>query len=360
MLKVVTVIGARPQFIKTALVSKMLRASGMLKEKIVHTGQHFDRNMSEVFFEELQIPHPDYNLNIHSLSHTAMIGKMMLALEEVYGIEKPDKIIVYGDTNSTLAAALAAKKMNISLVHIEAGLRSNNMQMPEEMNRILTDRMSDVLFCPTDIAVSNLKREGYDNFSANVINSGDVMFDASIYYSDFAKKPLFEIPSEFKLATIHRSENTDDITRLKTILNALVLISKTSKVIMPLHPRTRHVIAKDDELSAIIKKSSGLIITEPQGYLEIIYLLQACSMVITDSGGMQKESYFYKKPCLLLREETEWSELLVNGNVVLAGNTADSIFTNMQQLSDKMLDFEKVFFGNGKAAEMIAAKLINK
>lgn len=238
-MKIVTIIGARPQFIKAAVVSRAFASCGEMEEVIVHTGQHYDANMSEVFFEEMSIPKPHYNLNINGLGHGAMTGQMLEKIEEVLIKEKPEWVLVYGDTNSTIAGALAAKKLHIRVAHVEAGLRSFNMDMPEEINRILTDRISDVLFCPTGTAVENLKREGFENMGCRIVKNGDVMQDAALFYAEKAKQPELTIPEHFVLGTVHRAENTDNPERLMGIFSALENISETWPVVLPLHPRTR-------------------------------------------------------------------------------------------------------------------------
>jgi len=266
-MKLITIIGARPQFIKAAAVSREIAKHNNIKEIIVHTGQHFDANMSEIFFDQMQIPKPDYNLEINSLSHGAMTGRMIEKIEEVLMIEKPDWMLVYGDTNSTIAGSLAAKKLHIKVAHVEAGLRSFNRNMPEEINRILTDKISDLLLCPTDLAVKNLQDEGIANQSlAEVVKCGDVMQDAAIFYADMARKPEIELPVKFILVTIHRAENTDDPKRLKSIVNALNEINDNIPIILPIHPRTRKILEKSD-----LKLDFKLI--DPVGYLEMIYLL---------------------------------------------------------------------------------------
>ena len=331
-MKIITILGARPQFIKASAVSREISKYKEIEEIIIHTGQHFDKNMSDVFFEEMSIPKPDYNLNINSLSQGAMTGRMIEEIEKVLLKEKPDVIMVYGDTNSTIAGALAAKKLHIKVIHIEAGLRSFNNNMPEEINRILTDRISDYLFCPTDIAVKNLKKEGFDNLDCKVIKCGDVMQDVAIYYDNFAKKLDLNLPSEFILTTIHRAENTDDINRLKNIIDALNEISKEIKIVCPIHPRTRNIIA-DNNIDV------DFIIIEPVSYLEIVYLLKNCKLVMTDSGGLQKEAYFFKKLCLTLRDETEWLELVTNGFNKLVGANSKSIISGFEEFKSKKVDF---------------------
>ena len=313
ILKIVTILGARPQFIKAGSVSREIAKRSEIQEIIVHTGQHYDANMSDIFFNEMKIPKPDYFLGIGGKSHGAMTGQMIEKIEEVCLKEKPDWVMVYGDTNSTLAGAIVASKLHIKLAHIEAGLRSFNMKMPEEVNRILTDRVSQILFCPTDTAVENLKNEGYDNLDVKVVKSGDVMQDGAIFYKSLAQKPSCDIQDNFILCTIHRAENTDDEQRLKNIFRALNEIAKEKQIILPLHPRTKKII---DELQIDTK---NLTIIDPVGYLEMVWLIDNCSLVMTDSGGLQKEAYFFQKQCITLRDETEWVELVENGFNTLVG-----------------------------------------
>ena len=346
MLKILTVIGARPQFIKAAAVSRAIETNNDFKEVIVHTGQHFDDNMSRVFFEELSIPKPKYNLDIHSLNHGAMTGRMLEKLEELMLDEKPNLVMVYGDTNSTLAGALAAAKLHIPVAHVEAGLRSYNMQMPEEINRILTDRISKYLFCPTKEAKENLQKEGFTNDTCHVYLSGDVMYDAALFYADKAKKPENELPNEFILATLHRAENTDDPARLKSILKAFQTIADEVPIVLPLHPRTRKIIASQN----LEQYAEKLIILEPQSYLQMIYQLKNCNMVMTDSGGLQKEAYFFRKPCITLRAETEWVELVENGINQLGGFETERILLAYKNFSDKNIVFPESLYGNGDAA----------
>src|SRR5690554_6304137 len=319
-MKVITVVGARPQFVKAAVVSRAFQKLN-IQEKIVHTGQHFDKNMSDVFFTEMQIPKPAYNLEVHGLNHGAMTGRMLEKIEEVLVKEKPQVVLVYGDTNSTLAAALAAQKIHIPVAHVEAGLRSFNMKMPEEINRILTDRVADVLFCPTSTAVENLKNEGFENFDAEILNVGDVMYDAALFYADKSFKPNVDIPSKYVLCTLHRAENTDDSMRLKSIFKSLEVISKISPVIIPLHPRTKSKLININ----YDFDNSDIIFINPVSYFEMIWLLQNCHFVMTDSGGLQKEAYFFKKYCVTLRDETEWVELVDNEFNILTGSDVKTI-----------------------------------
>ena len=355
MVKVLTVVGARPQFVKAAVVSREIKRRNNIKEIIVHTGQHFDDNMSEIFFDEMEIPKPDYNLNINGLSHGAMTGQMLEKIEEILLIEKPDWLLVYGDTNSTLAGALTAKKLHIKIAHIEAGLRSFNMNMPEEINRILTDRISDILFCPTQTAVNNLINEGYKNINTIIENVGDVMKDAAYFYGTKSKKPEIDLPKNFVLCTVHRAENTDDEMKLKNIFEALEDISKITPVVLPLHPRTRNLLLK----IGYNFDSSMIRFIEPVGYLEMIYLLKNCELVMTDSGGLQKEAYFFKKPCLTLREETEWMELIEKGYNHICGSDYKHIVDSYERLTKKYINFEEEMYGNGKTGTKIIDILTN-
>ena len=354
-LKIVTIIGARPQFIKAAVVSRVFVNSDRINEVIIHTGQHFDSNMSDVFFDQMSIPKPDYNLGVNGLSHGAMTGKMLEGIEVILLKEKPDWLLVYGDTNSTLAGALAAKKMGVKVAHVEAGLRSYNMGMPEEINRILTDRISDVLFCPTKIAVSNLNKEGYENISCRIINVGDVMQDAALFYSDKAQKPVVDLPNRFILATIHRAENTDDLDILRSIFESFEFISKQKKIVLPLHPRTKQRLK---ELNYNFN-STNIVFIEPVGYLEMVYLLKNCDLVMTDSGGVQKEAYFFSKLCITLRNETEWIELVDNGFNIIAGNQAEKIINSYNEFAVKNdCSFEMELYGSGNAGSLILNEIL--
>ena len=357
MIKIITIIGARPQFIKAAVVSRYIRenCSSAIKEIIVHTGQHYDANMSDIFFEQMDIPKPDYFLNVNGLSHGAMTGQMLEKIEAVLLDEKPDWVLVYGDTNSTLAGALAAKKLHIKLAHVEAGLRSFNMAMPEEINRILTDRISDILFCPTDQAIANLKSEGYQNISATILKSGDVMQDAALYYSTKSQKPELSLSKNFVLCTIHRAENTDNLDRLKSIFDALSEISKLHQVVLPLHPRTKNIVIKNN----IIIDNENIKIIDPVGYLEMIHLLKNCQFVMTDSGGLQKEAFFFGKLCLTLRDETEWVELVENSFNIIVGSNQEKIIIGAEKLKTVNPNFDKDLYGQGKAGENIINAIIN-
>lgn len=350
-MKILTVIGARPQFIKASVVSAAIKNTEDLSEEIIHTGQHFDANMSNIFFDQLGIPKPHYQLDINSGSHGSMTGRMLEAIEKICLESKPDRLMVYGDTNSTLAGALAASKLHIPVAHIEAGLRSFNMRMPEEINRILTDQVSDILFCPTDTAVKNLKNEGFDQKPIQVLNVGDVMQDSSMFFAERAMKgeALQHAPEDnFIVATLHRAENTDDPVRLKAIVDALNYIHKNIlPVVLPLHPRTQKVV-----------KSLGLklemLVLEPVGYLEMIWLLKHCNAVVSDSGGVQKEAFFFKKPCITMRDQTEWVELIENGVNVLAGANTQKIIDFTQAMLNKNIEDPSNLYGGGKASQNIA------
>ncbi len=326
------------------MVSKALSKYKKINEIIVHTGQHFDASMSQVFFDEMQIPKPKYNLDIHSLSHGAMTGKMLEKLEAILLIEKPDWVLVYGDTNSTLAGALAAKKLHIKVAHIEAGLRSFNIMMPEEVNRILTDRISDVLFCPTSLAVDNLKKENL----TNIIDIGDVMCDATLFYQDKEKSIDLKYTDNFLLVTLHRAENTDNIEKLKDIIETLNELHQNHPIIMPIHPRTKQKII-ENHLDITFNT------IDPVSYLEMIYLLKRCAMVLTDSGGLQKEAYFFNKPCITLREETEWMELVNMGVNILVGSSKSEILKAVQQFSSIDIENDLSIYGNGNASKKVAA-----
>ena len=353
MTKIVTVIGARPQFIKAAPVSKAISDTENLVEYLVHTGQHFDDNMSQVFFHQMGIPVPDTHLNIHSVSHGAMTGRMTEEIEKILVREQPDWVMVYGDTNSTLAGALAAAKLHIPVAHVEAGLRSFNMDMPEEINRILTDRISRLLFCPTLTAEENLKKEGFDQFPCHVVTTGDVMYDAVLLFREKATAPKgVSIPKHFVLATVHRQENTDNPENLSSIIEALNEISTQIPVVFPVHPRTAKILGENPGVL-----SEKVITTHPLGYLEIIYLLEHCRMVLTDSGGLQKEAYFFQKPCITLRQETEWTELVELGCNMLAGSDISRIREAFAHYMVNKVNFTEGLYGKGNASAVIAEAL---
>lgn len=314
-MNIITIVGARPQFIKAAALSAMLLRYAGVQERLLHTGQHFDDNMSSVFFRELGIPAPDWNLGVSGGLHGAMTGAQLAGIEEVLVNERPDTVLLYGDTNSTLAGALAAAKLHIPVAHVEAGLRSFNQRMPEEINRVLTDHVSHWLFAPTETAVTNLQREGIADSQVHLV--GDVMYDAAQYFAAVAlarsDRPLALVALSrrpFVLVTIHRAENTDEPQRLRAIVEALIGLSGEIDVVWPLHPRTRGVLAK---LGLDVSGKTGLHCVEPMGYLDMIEMEQSAEMVITDSGGVQKEAFFFQKPCVTLRDETEWVELVDAG-----------------------------------------------
>lgn len=346
-MKIVTIVGARPQFVKAAVVSRALQELGM-EEKIIHTGQHFDANMSEVFFTEMQIPKPEYNLDIHGLNHGSMTGRMLEKIEMLLLEENPNAVLVYGDTNSTLAGALAAKKLHIPVAHVEAGLRSFNMEMPEEVNRILTDRISSVLYAPTEQAKLNLILEGYDHFPIKIEVVGDVMLDAALFYASKVEEK--ESKEEFFLCTLHRAENTDDLDRLKNLVEGLNEIHQHTKVVLPIHPRTAKVI-ESTNLQLEVE------IIDPQSYFGMIQLLKNCKGVITDSGGLQKEAFFFKKPCITMRDQTEWVELVENGFNVLVGAEKDKLVDAAKSIRHEKMDFEKALYGVGDAGMKIARSL---
>tara|TARA_B100000809_G_scaffold252094_1_gene286412 strand:+ start:42509 stop:43594 length:1086 start_codon:yes stop_codon:yes gene_type:complete len=361
MKKIVTILGARPQFVKAAVLSRIISKHALLEEVIVHTGQHYDSNMSAVFFSEMSIPTPKYNLNINGVGHGAMTGQMLEKIEQVLLDEKPDAVVVFGDTNSTLAGALAAQKLQIKVIHIEAGLRSYNMEMPEEVNRILTDRISSLLLCPTDTAIENLKKEGFENLPIQVENSGDIMKDAVVHYSQFSQekssiiKDLKLFENEFVLATIHRQENTDSLSSLTSIFEGLTEIHKDKKVVMPLHPRTKNILEKN-------KLKYPIAFIDPVGYFDMLELLKNCNLVVTDSGGLQKEAFFNKKFCVVAREQTEWVELISNGFAALVGSDSTKMIAAFNEFQTKESDFSRNLFGTeiGEKIHTSIVDLLNK
>lgn len=359
MKKLLTVIGARPQFIKASVVSKALVRTGRLEEVLIHTGQHFDANMSDVFFSELSMAAPRYNLGVHGGRHGAMTGQMLEAIEKVVVDEQPDALLVYGDTNSTLAGALAAAKLHIPVAHVEAGLRSFNMRMPEEINRILTDRISTWLFTPTEAAVQHLRSEGVP--ADQIIPVGDVMYDVALHFgarvsaTGGALARLALSSGGYALATVHRAENTDDPARLQVIVTALSATARKLPVVWPLHPRTRGVLQRNGLLDQLA--ASGVRLIEPVGYLEMVQLEKYAALVVTDSGGVQKEAYFFQVPCVTMRDETEWVELVEAGWNRLAppddpetvtAAILDALGTRGREVSP---------YGSGDAADKIVARL---
>lgn len=354
-MKLVTVLGARPQFIKAAPVSSALQQHGGVQEVVIHTGQHFDTNMSNIFFSQLRISTPDHHLDIHGGSHGRMTGRMLEAIEEILLQESPDCVMVYGDTNSTLAGALAAAKLHIPVAHVEAGLRSNDRRMPEELNRILVDNLSDLLFCPTKAAVENLESEGVGLRPATVELVGDVMLDAVKMYSPQATPPAdWPDLDRYVLATFHRAENTDDPQRLAGIVEGLNDVHRqVSPVVVPLHPRTRGAIDR-------FGLKANFMIIEPVGYLEMLWLMRNSQLVITDSGGLQKEAYMSGKACLTLRDSTEWRELIEIGANRLVPTEREAIVENTRSNIGGQVEASDSLYGGGKASIRIVTALLNR
>lgn len=372
MIKLLTVIGARPQIIKAAALSReiALNFDGIIEEKIVHTGQHYDTNMSEVFFGELGIPQPDYNLGVGSASHGVQTARMIEGIEKILNEEHFDGVVLYGDTNSTLAGAVAASKLHVPIFHIEAGLRSFNMEMPEEVNRIVCDQLSSILFAPTKTAVRNLEREGFADSKAAfangrkrvVVDSGDVMYDNSLYFSKLSGEHTSIIADlgleheKFILSTIHRNNNTDEPERLEAIITALLDIADKDRitVVLPLHPRTAKILPKNLSPGTYgrLGKSDLVKIIPPVSFFEIIELEKHAKLVMTDSGGVQKEAFFFERPCVILRPETEWVEIVENKAGIIADADYDRIISAYELLSDKQVAFPPLF-GNGHAANRI-------
>jgi UDP-GlcNAc3NAcA epimerase len=377
-IKIVTIIGARPQIIKAAALSRAIRTKfrDHIEEIIVHTGQHYDENMSEVFFEELEIPRPDYNLGVGSASHGVQTARMIEGIEKILLTEKPDFMVLYGDTNSTLAGAVAASKLHIPVAHIEAGLRSFNKTMPEEINRILCDHCSTLLFSPTKTGFDNLIKEGfnagatapYNQDNPCIYHCGDVMFDNSLHFAEIAEEKSTVlaghnlIPNTFILSTIHRDNNTDQPERLNSIFRALLEISVLSgqKIVLPIHPRTTKMLPQKLEKALFdrVNSNSEILIIPPASFLDMIVLEKNTSMVITDSGGVQKEAYFFEKPCIILRSETEWKEIVEVGAAIIANADEERIISAWKSFQNNdNLKFTPVF-GNGEAAEFICEAMI--
>lgn len=348
MRTITTILGARPQFIKAAAVSRAIACHGGLRESIVHTGQHYDPSMSDVFFNEMDIPRPHHQLAVGGGTHGAMTGEQLKQIESILLAQRPDCVLVYGDTNSTLAGALAAVKLHIPVAHVEAGLRSFNRHMPEEVNRVLTDHMAQLHFAPTETACRHLRKEGISGKGVHL--SGDVMMDAAIFYGSRARKPawfdeLAVEAGEFLLCTIHRAENTDRPARLNSIFEGLA--HSTRPIVLPLHPRTRKML---DQLG--LEPASRIHLVEPVGYLEMAWLESNCAAIVTDSGGVQKEAFFHGKPCITLRDETEWTELVELGANTLVGADAQRIAQCINQPHEGVPDAE--IYGDGNAAQFIA------
>lgn len=353
--KIVTIIGARPQFVKAAVVSQALNRAGMFEEIIVHTGQHYDENLSEIFFAELGIPEPAYHLGVGSGTHAVQTARMLEAIEGLLIRENPQAVLIYGDTNSTLAGALAAAKLRIPIAHVEAGLRSQNRDMPEEINRIVADHLSALLFAPTTGAVAQLQKEGIS--MANICLVGDVMYDAALTYgsrSDAVSRVIETFTlrdSEYALCTVHRAENTDDESRLRAIIEVLNNVARKLPVILPLHPRTLSALKR---IGLDRSVGEGIRLLPPLGYLDIIALQKNAAVIITDSGGVQKEAFFYRVPCVTLRNETEWKELVDLGWNRLAdlNDVTGSIRTILESIGRSGIqDVEP--YGRGDAADKI-------
>jgi UDP-GlcNAc3NAcA epimerase len=360
-MKIATVVGARPQFIKAAMVSRALRVTPGVEEICIHTGQHYDRNMSDIFFEELEIPRPDYYLDIGSGPQGAQTGRMLESIEQVLLAINPDCALVYGDTNSTLAGALAATKLHIWLAHVEAGLRSFNRQMPEEINRVLTDHTADLLFAPTRAAIENLRQEGIPKSRIHLV--GDVMYDAALYYgpkADQKSQILQKLGLEaegYILATVHRAENTNNPRCLRTIFEGLGAVAEEVPIVLPLHPRTRAAIEREKLLRTI---SRDICLIEPLGYLDMVMLEKNARLIATDSGGVQKEAFFYRVPCVTLRGETEWSELVEMGwNHLIPPLSATKIFEGMKGAIGTCGAAGSPY-GDGQTGQKIALALVEK
>lgn len=390
-MKIVTIVGARPQIIKAAALSRAIRKhyADRIQEVIVHTGQHYDENMSQIFFDELEIPRPDYNLHVGSATHGVQTARMTEGIEALLLKEKPDYIILYGDTNSTLAGAVAAAKIQVPIVHIEAGLRSFNKTMPEEINRIVCDHCSTLLFTPTLAGLENLKREGFtideDSPSAlrraqgpsvaakptidnpKVYHCGDIMYDNSLYFSNIAEEKTDIIQrlgmddKSFILATIHRDSNTDRSERLTSIINALVRLSQECPIVLPLHPRTAKLLKTNlnEDLQRQLSDNHNIKLIPPASFLEMIALERHARLILTDSGGVQKEAYFFHKPCIILRPETEWVEIVETGNAILADADESRIMQAWQHFKGNPPTTFPGIFGDGKAAEFILEKIIS-
>ncbi len=383
-MKLVTIIGARPQIIKAAALSRAIKNhyADRIQEVIVHTGQHYDDNMSQVFFNELGIPSPDYNLHVGSASHGVQTARMTEGIEALLIKEQPDFIVLYGDTNSTLAGAVAAAKIHVSIVHIEAGLRSFNKAMPEEINRIVCDHCSTLLFTPTKAGLENLKREGFTineggvstgSTSAiptidhpKVYHCGDIMYDNSLHFANIAEEKTNIIQrlelggKPFILATIHRDTNTDHPERLSAIFRSILRLSKDCQVVLPLHPRTAKLLKAnlDEDLQKQIFSCPSIKLIPPVSFLEMIALERHAQLVMTDSGGVQKEAYFFKKPCIILRPETEWVEIVETGNAILADADETRIMQAWQHFKDNPPTVFPEIFGDGHAAEFILEKML--
>ena len=375
-MKIVTVIGARPQIIKAAAISRAIRLHfcNEMQEIIVHTGQHYDNNMSQVFFDELGVPQPDYNLGVGSASHGVQTARMIEGIEDILLKEKPDCLVLYGDTNSTLAGAIAASKIHVPIVHVEAGLRSFNKSMPEEINRICCDHCSTLLFSPTATGFKNLINEGFnpDNKKKYTIDNpgiyhcGDIMYDNSKYFATIAdsKSQILERESlkgvDYILCTIHRDNNTDQPERLNSIFKSLLAIADKTAVVLPLHPRTAKLLEHNLQKDVFEKVSSNknIRLLPPASFLDMIVLERHAKMVVTDSGGVQKEAFFFQKPCLILRSETEWKEIVECGAAVITDANEQQIIKAYGDFTDNPPHNYPEFFGNGHAAEFICKEML--
>ncbi|MDZ7739027.1 MAG: UDP-N-acetylglucosamine 2-epimerase (non-hydrolyzing) [Bacteroidales bacterium] len=376
--KLLNVVGARPQIIKASAISRVIRRDykEYIDEVILHTGQHYDRQLSDVFFEELEIPKPDYNLGVGSARQGRQTASMITGIEEVILKEQPGAVIIYGDTNSTLAAGIAAVKLKIPVIHIEAGLRSYSKEMPEEINRVLSDHLSTLLFAPTDAALKNLMKEGirpdasppFTVDNPKIFLSGDIMYDNSLFFADLAGKKINGLLNELQLkqgsyilATIHRQKNTDDSERLNNILQSLLELSreKSTALVLPLHPRTLHALEKyNPALLEKLKNTSAVKLIAPVSYLEMIMLEKNAAVICTDSGGVQKEAHFFKRPCLVFRSETEWVELVANGTAVLVDAHPEKIKEGFRSITELEELSYPGFYGDGKAAEFIISEIM--
>ena len=375
-MKIVTIIGARPQIIKAAGLSRAIRThyADRIHEVIVHTGQHYDENMSQVFIDELGIPKPDYNLHVGSASHGVQTARMIEGIEQILLDEKPDYIVLYGDTNSTLAGAVAASKIHVPIVHIEAGLRSFNKSMPEEINRIVCDHCSTLLFSPTQTGFDNLVKEGFKSNNQGpytidnpkVFHCGDIMYDNSLFFSQIADQKVDVLKrlglngKPFVLSTLHRNNNTDDKMRLTSIVEAIMEVAQTIAIVLPMHPRTRKMaeLLMEKDLLDRLFHHDNIQIIEPVSFLEMIQLEKHAKLVMTDSGGVQKESYFFRKPCVILRPETEWVEIVKTGAATLVDADKDGIISACRQyLQHPPVDFPEIF-GDGHAAEFMLEQMI--
>lgn len=360
MIKILTVIGARPQFVKAAVISRAVAKHDHVTELIVHTGQHYDKNMSDIFFEEMEIPTPHYRLDINGLSHGAMTGRMIEELEQLFMKEKPNYVLVFGDTNSTLAAALAAKKLALKTIHIEAGVRNFDDYMPEEINRYTVDRMAELNFACTWLGVENLEKEGFntENINSKVYNYGDVMFDAALYYKNKAQTSSDILPKlnlenkKYTLCTVHRASNTDNEESLRAIIESLNEINKDMEVICPIHPRTRNLIAK-------LGLKTEFRVLDPIGYFDMLQLIMNCNFVITDSGGLVREAYFFKKPSILLLEKPLWPELVLEKVCFNTIPQKEAILNVAKSLDGGVLNYQNNIFGEGKAGDKIIQAIID-